>query len=541
MATYLGAFPFPSLAPAILTREAMVKVVVMMMTGRYGKVLKKGQKDRNKLLFRSLGKCFFQQEPGLLMFLLAVYDRQFDSKIMAEKPGSVGRSGEDQAKELNAHTEKTAGFAMDKPGIDDNDDDDDELALAALDTLDVMDIYKTEHASEYKAQQAQIPVENFRQLLLLLLVLAPLGAEEPLSSLINSVTESRTEALRRVADSILRSFAPERNPGIDFHTFIKVVDYSLPFLFEGLNPLFERFLFSKNLAHNQPRILESQLEPLLEAGGEILDITTLSQISFFLPATSLFRRLRLLYSGASAGYSINSISQKVINWRVPSILLVSGRRLDLDHSSHHERSFTDSLPYRSLPRSSQRDLKEQRLVFGAYINVPWKQTQKEAFGDSQTTLFQLEPVHDVFHASTINRDYVTFNLSTGIGLGCPPAKSSLGMSSGHAMVLGPVSLHLNSTLEYGVFTHDDLGGGAFGTSRARSGSWRDMFEIDSLEVWGCGGDEAAAEQRKAWKWEEREAAARRGIALGMDKDATYALLEMAGIVGGSSRSGGSIQ
>ena len=54
MATYLGAFPFPSLAPAILTREALVKVVVIM-TERYGKVLKKGIKDRNKLLFRSLG------------------------------------------------------------------------------------------------------------------------------------------------------------------------------------------------------------------------------------------------------------------------------------------------------------------------------------------------------------------------------------------------------------------------------------------------------------------------------------------------------
>jgi hypothetical protein len=54
MCTYLGAFPFPSLAPAILTREALIKVVVVM-TERYGKVLKRGVRDRNKLLFRSLG------------------------------------------------------------------------------------------------------------------------------------------------------------------------------------------------------------------------------------------------------------------------------------------------------------------------------------------------------------------------------------------------------------------------------------------------------------------------------------------------------
>ena len=59
MCTYLGAFPFPSLAPAILTREALVKVVVVV-TEKYGKVLKRGGNDRNKLLFQSLGlsaKC----------------------------------------------------------------------------------------------------------------------------------------------------------------------------------------------------------------------------------------------------------------------------------------------------------------------------------------------------------------------------------------------------------------------------------------------------------------------------------------------------
>jgi hypothetical protein len=54
IASYLGAFPFPSLAPAILTRESLVKVVVIM-TERYTRVLKRGAKDRQKLLFRSMG------------------------------------------------------------------------------------------------------------------------------------------------------------------------------------------------------------------------------------------------------------------------------------------------------------------------------------------------------------------------------------------------------------------------------------------------------------------------------------------------------
>ena len=442
------------------------------------------------------------------------------------------------------------GFSADVAGRDDDDEDDDELALAALDSLDVMDVYKTEHAAEYKVQQAQIPADNFRQLLLLLLVLAPLGSEESLSSLADRVTDERLGRLKQIANSILWSFAPDRNPGISFQTFTKIIDHSLPFLFEGLNPLFEHFLFSKNLDLNRhrsgsieaskpsSRAAGTSTEPVIESETELLTAETLSQISFFIPAESLFYHLRLLYSGDSDGFSINSVSQKVINWKAPTLLLVSGRRVDLNTQSQHMRSFTGKLPHRILPQSSQTNGDEDRLVYGVYLNVPWKQTHKDAIGDSKTMLFQLEPIHDVFQASTLNRDYLTFNLESGIGIGVPPPRSSLGHA--HSLVLGPVSLYLNDTLEFGVFTHDDSGGGAFGTSRSRSGAWRDIFEIDALEVWGCGGDEEAAKQRAAWKWEEREAAARRGVTLGNDKDATYALLEMAGIVGGASRTGGSM-
>ena len=89
MATYLGAFPFPSLAPSILTIEAMLKTVVIM-TERYGKVLKRGKSDRNRLLFRSL----------------AIFDRRASSvpdhslveapeSEKTEKPGGSERTVED--------------------------------------------------------------------------------------------------------------------------------------------------------------------------------------------------------------------------------------------------------------------------------------------------------------------------------------------------------------------------------------------------------------------------------------------------------------
>lgn len=67
------------------------------------------------------------------------------------------------------------------------------------------------------------------------------------------------------------------------------------------------------------------------------------------------------------------------------------------------------------------------------------------------------------------------------------------------MNLGAVSLALDSSFEYGVFTHDyGGGGGAFHGSKSRRRDWQERFEVESLEVWGCGGDEEAKIQRERW-------------------------------------------
>lgn len=99
----------------------------------------------------------------------------------------------------------------------------------------------------------------------------------------------------------------------------------------------------------------------------------------------------------------------------------------------------------------------------------------------------------------------------------------------------------DESFEFGVFNHDYKSrGGAFHTSIVRKFDFQDRFRIESLEVWGCGGDDEAKAQAERWAWEEREAEARRRVNLGTgDIDADRALLEMAGLVGGN-RSGGSM-
>lgn len=542
MATYLGAFPFPSLAPSILTIEAMLKVVVIM-TERYGKVLKRGRVDRNKLLFRSL----------------AVFDRRMNSAYEEPSQEILHSSQEKGADATETAIESpqshVPGFCIDEAANDgDEDEDDDELALAALDSLDAIEVFKHDQRADTKIHHAQIPIDNFRRLLMLLLVIAPLDAQESLAKRSQSLTEVRIGRLRRVADSILWSFTPEQNAGIFYHSFNTLIGASLPYMFDGLNPLFEHFLFSKDIdlskrkftsstaappSPDPPQALEPPSDPLLPFEGEILDLDVLSQLSFFLKGNNLFGRLRPLYLGGDAGFSIGSFEQKVLNWRAPSILLVAGTRLPSRQSSS-ERAFADKLPPKRFADGAPGNSTNGRVVFGAFLDMPWKQTHKEAIGGNETLLFQLEPIHEVFRASTLSRDYATFTKS-GIAFGNPPArpKPVSGLSS-HT-ILGPVSLMLDESLEFGVFTHDSSGGGSFLPSQTRKSDWQDRFEIESLEVWGCGGDEEAEKQRATWAFEEREAEARRTLKLGKDRDADRALLEMAGLVGGAGTdSGGSM-
>lgn len=527
--SFLGAFPFGGDAPVVLGFEQMVMVVVIM-TQRYQRVLKKGSRDRTRLLYRSL----------------AVYDRR-ESSAGKEKDKGEDKAATKATSGNELGSSHVKGFAVDEAANDDEDEEEDELALAALESLDAIEVFRHGDAP---LSQASIPSDNLKKLIMLLLLVAPLGPQESLALHSDRLSGDNFEGLSRTADNVLAAFVNvEKSPGVKIHQFNTVIPISLPYLFTGLNPLFEKFLFSKNIDFTRKKNTSDEdappapdpilAQPLLTQTGEILDLNILSQLSFFLPGDTLFHRLRLLYSGSEAGFSMGSFESRVFNWRAPTIFLVSGTRIS-EHPSGQQRVFNDSLPPKRFPDSS----KSTRVVYGAYIKEPWRQTHKECFGDSNTLLFQLEPVHEVFHASTLNKDYVSFSKASahpGITLGCPPPKPKPTAGLATHAALGAVSLLLDSSFEFGVFTHNyTSGGGAFHNSESRKSDWQDRFEVESLEVWGCGGEEEAHEQRKRWEWEEREAEARRKINLGTgDKEADRQLLEMAGIIGGN-RSGGSM-
>lgn len=526
MISSLGAFPFLQDAPAVLELPQMIMVIVIM-TERYRRVLAKGPSDRTKLFFKSL----------------AVHDRKISEGSAVAV--AVEQKPEPPSKKSGSHV---PGFAIDEAGDDGEDLDDDDLVLSAFELLDITDAVKQGDAPTF--HDAMIPTDNFRKLLMLLLLIAPLDPQESLSQYSTRVADGQLEDLRARAESILSSFVDvETSPGIKFNRFKDIIPVLFPNLFNGFSGLFEHFLFSKDLdftkhvkgGESEPKEPVHMAQPLLPSTGDILKEHGLAQISFFLPGSSLFRRVRLLYSGNEAGFSMGSFESKVFNWRSPTILLVRGSRLGDVPDGGQEAAFAESLP----PKRFKNGSKSGQLTFGVYIREPWKHTHRDCFGDSETTLFQLEPVHDVFPASTINTDYVTFTKPPAnepyIAFGSPHPKPTKSSRRGGMLPLGSVSLVIDDSMEFGVFNHDfNSRGGAFHTSISRKFNFQDRFQIESLEVWGCGGDEEAKAQAETWAWEAREAEARRKVNLGSGSiEADRALLEMAGLVG-ANRSGGSM-
>ena len=552
MVVYLGAFPFPSLAPSILTREAMLKVITIL-TGRYKKILKRGNRDKTKLLFRSL----------------AVFDRRASTFTSpSEKPSMKDIINEqkpddmlEQEAVLKEGRSHAAGFAVDEPVNDGEEEDEDDLALAALDSLDAIEVFKQDQKVDRKINHAIIPTENLKKLVMLLLLLGGLEAQSPLPAYSEGLDDVVVKSLELSAAAIIAAFDPDRvNGGIRYSNFVKVVTLSLPDLFEPLSALFEHFLFSKTLDLGKhkgevpaPTATIPKASPIYRTPSESASIfteTILSQLSISLhisiPANSLSNiytscaRFNQIFSTASQGTSLSSLSRQITSWQSATLLLISG------------------ITSNSSP-----------VLFGAYLPSSWRDSTNSyttpPAPDPSTpkgSMFQLLPRHSIFPANPYNRETPLsyFSQKTGIALGCVVPAQSRSAAAPQPPIPGPVSLLIDEDISTATFQHDpDAGGGAFNIDPALTAAQihhpetaqrkKVEFDIDTLEIWGISfpepssKDDELTKQKNRLKWEEDEAARRRGVNFGGDKDGARALLEMAGLVGdkaGQGRSGGSV-
>ncbi|RAL15928.1 TLD domain-containing protein [Aspergillus homomorphus CBS 101889] len=544
MVSYLGAFPFQnSLAPSVLTFDAMVKVVVLL-TERYGKVLRRARRDRIRLLFGSLADV--------------------GRKDVEKSSTSSDMFGEDVP---NATTSSShaPGFAVDAPANDGyEDEEDDDLALAALESLDAIEVFKHDSRVDRAVYEARVSDNTFRRLLMLLIVISRLRSIESAAVYTSNLSGTRMDSIRKEADSIIAAFDQEPSKGIRYRSFAETVSSSLPYLFDPLTPLFEHFLFSKNLDLSQKRdragstesILDKaildELQPppsvMLDGSFEsvILNTSLLSHLSFFLPSTSedlnFLRgntRLHPVFSTAAHGSSLTSFSHNVLTWSSGTLLILDGV------------SETNG-----------------PVILGAYLPQPWKSPSSTAsssqFSNSVLPcLFQLSPQHMLLQGNSSpsaqkpDTPAAYFSTSSGISIGCriPPSSRS---NRKPPAPFGAGSLTIDANLETANFYVSPVGcDGSFlppAPSTNTETTYKTSIDIYNLEVWGLVpdpttttaevGKSAVELQQAKWDFEAREAERRRNLNLKAgagDSAAESArwLLETAGIIGDSSRQGGS--
>ncbi|KAJ5632397.1 hypothetical protein N7490_008736 [Penicillium lividum] len=539
MVSYLGAFPFQNtMAPSVLTFDAMVKVVVLL-TERYGKALRRGRKDRVKLLFGSLADVG-KKEVG-----------RHDQNM---KEDNV--EGEDVS-DVQTHA---PGFLIDEPLNDDYDEDeDDDLALAALESLDAIEVFKHDHRVDHTVYETRISIDTFRRLLILLLVIAPLKPLESVKTYTSDFGPKRVDAIQKEADSIIAAFSPEENDGgISYRAFARTVSSSLPYLFDPLTALFEHLLFSKNLNLSQRRQRGAAVEeeppekheeilppaPVMLPGSfesAILTPTLMSHLSFFLPSVAaplnLFRsgvRLHPVFSTATHGSSLTSFSHHVLTWQAASLLILQG----------------------ALEGSS-----EELVTIGAYLPQSWKSSSASSTSNNSSSplpyLFQLSPTHQVLQgnsspsiAQKSNLPAAWFSTHSGIAIGCqiPPASRT---HQAHPTPHGAGSLLIDVNLESAELHIEPVGSdGVFlppATLSVNDKPIKIRLDLYSLEIWGVVPDPEVASssdpstnaveaQRAKWAFEAREAERRRNINLkggagDSAKESARWLLETAGIIG----------
>ncbi|ODQ60244.1 hypothetical protein WICANDRAFT_31003 [Wickerhamomyces anomalus NRRL Y-366-8] len=389
---------------------------------------------------------------------------------------------------------------------------------------------------------SHIRASDALELISFLLVISRLEPQEPLK--VYSESFKHFDQFKENALSILRSMNSQitlknlSSSLITFDQFSAGIENVAPNLLHPLSNLLEILLYDTTLTHNDENQENEALNrKVIKVTSRLINDHFLAQLSTFLPKQLVYSNIRKLYAGSDSGFSMRSFESKVFKWNAPTILLVSGTRINekTTKNTRYKNFETEFHKLKAEPLDFQND--GDKITYGVYIAQPWRITNKETFGDSHTEIFQLSPIQKIFKPSISAKHFTYFNtLGGGIGIGSiqPTIKGN-----NKTYNPGNVSLTIDSTLEFAVFRHLGLGGEFRNTNNDELGlEYEDRFLIKNVEVWGCGGEKELAEQNKQWEWEQQEAKRRQNVnlkSIGEDR----AILEMAGLVG-QHQSGGSM-
>ena len=367
-----------------------------------------------------------------------------------------------------------------------------------------------------------------------------------LSTLYDEWSEFKTCA-RWILRSILRrdEATGTYREVIRYTEFKEAVDTIIPRVFRPLSMLLEHLLFiDSDLKTTTNATLETNFENVSK--GEVLTHALYAQLLMCVPRQFELQKIHKLYSSKTHGFSMREIQSKTFKFRAPTLLLVSGSRIDNDETYAKTKNRQYGQFLREYPKLKQEDqqleecyLRKGKLIYAVLIKEPWQITNKSYFGGEHTTIIQLSPRLDIYNAN--QSDVVYFNtLGGGIGIGCTQPKLKV---NSRKYAPGSISLTIDNALEFGVFRHTGYGGSFNPSELAVKRAEQDRifeikFTIRHVEIWGLADEKVLEEQRRELMWEEAESKRRQSVNLRMMSE-DRALLEMAGLIG-RRMSGGSI-
>jgi hypothetical protein len=266
-------------------------------------------------------------------------------------------------------------------------------------------------------------------------------------SLIDFVKRKRTSLERNGEDPELAQGLVEK---LDLQEF---VENTMPVLSSVLATFMYHVFFPEEpyppsrTAFHFPRLLEESTF-FEEASSPLL-------FSFAALSTSLGGSWRRLYTSSSDGLSFNRLQNALLGYGGPTLLII--------------RSISDG-------------------IFGAFTASPWKES-KDFYGNSDCFLYQLIPMTAVYMPTGSGTNYMYCNSKTRIR-GFDHRAHGIGFGG----TIDQPRLFVSETFEDCLAAGQDL---TFESGpllpKIEDFSMQKDFDIDSVEVWGVGGDEVVAE------------------------------------------------
>ncbi|EPX72384.1 TLDc domain-containing protein 2 [Schizosaccharomyces octosporus yFS286] len=328
-------------------------------------------------------------------------------------------------------------------------------------------------------------ITNFHRICVLALCIVDLQPGESIGNHISKFSTPHFKKAEKVADILICGVRKDGFSSLllfdDFITFL----YENPFFLNHIGCLFDYIFYS------HPHVRPAEIDEFCFSTFSVLDSLLYAQLRLCIPDFSFnYKNLISLFNSNDHGYSMSSIESRVLNFNEPTILLFKGHRISERKRNSRQLTFEKKYPkkYSNDPHQCTKRLdlfenhkseEEFPIVLGAYITTPWKQSQSEFFGNSNSFLFQLRPRHQVFRATKTDSSFCIFDKTLGI---------CFGLRRNHVtndlLVESPgVTMLIDDSLEYGFFRH--AGHGAFEEGKQLTGAlFEERFLIHNLEVIG---------------------------------------------------------